>query len=95
MKIMNILAEEAPLDKNFADLIDSEWMGYFLIFERMLPSVVSVRDRCLKPNRIMIPGRAKIILAAFNSVGFTQDDLNQIKSDKIHGEARVIFVRQD
>ena len=61
---MHIRAEEAPLDPGSADVIVSEWMGYFLIFERMLPSVVAVRNRYLRPNGIMIPRRAKVFLAA-------------------------------
>ena len=47
IKAMNCLAEEAPLDGIKIDLIISEWMGYFLLFKRMLPSVLSVRDRFL------------------------------------------------
>jgi predicted RNA methylase len=32
IKIMNILAEDAPLTAKSADIIVSEWMGYFLLF---------------------------------------------------------------
>jgi predicted RNA methylase len=64
IKVMNCRAEEAPLEGIQADLIVSEWMGYFLLFERMLPSVLSVRDKCLVPGGLMIPGRARIYLAA-------------------------------
>ena len=31
------------------DVIISEWMGYFLVFESMLDSVLIARDRFLKP----------------------------------------------
>jgi predicted RNA methylase len=61
---MNCLAEQAPIENSQVDVIVSEWMGYFLIFERMLPSVLSVRDKCLKKDGIIIPMSAKIILAA-------------------------------
>ncbi len=61
---MNCLAEEAPIDASTIDIIVSEWMGYFLLFERMLPSVLSVRDRCLKPGGVIVPGRVKIFLGA-------------------------------
>jgi hypothetical protein len=64
IKVMSCLAEEAPLDDVEADIIVSEWMGYFLLFERMLPSVLNVRDKCLAPSGIMIPGRVKIMIAA-------------------------------
>jgi len=61
---MSCLAEEAALENVEADIIVSEWMGYFLLFERMLPCVLNVRDKCLAPKGIMIPGRVQIILAA-------------------------------
>ncbi len=40
VKLLSCLAEEAPLERGAADVIVSEWMGYFLLFERMLPSVL-------------------------------------------------------
>ena len=44
-------------------MIVSEWIGYFLLFERMLPSVLSVRDRHLSYGGIMIPAQAKMLIA--------------------------------
>ncbi len=61
---MNCLAEEAPLDGISADIIVSEWMGYFLLCERMLPSVLNVRNKCLSPDGILVPGKARILIAA-------------------------------
>jgi hypothetical protein len=61
---LNCKAEEAPLDGLNIDLIVSEWMGYFLLFERMLPSVLSVRDQCLDQGGKMIPARARIFISA-------------------------------
>ncbi len=61
---MNCLAEQAPIDPSEIDIIVSEWMGYFLLFERMLPSVLSVRDKCLKQGGVIVPSRVKILLAA-------------------------------
>ena len=61
---MNCLAKEAPLEEILADIIVSEWMGYFILFERMLPSVLSVRDKCLAPGGILIPGRVRMFIAA-------------------------------
>ncbi len=63
IKVMNCKAEEAPLERIKIDLLVSEWMGFFLLFERMLPSVLSVRDRCLNKATIMIPARARIYLS--------------------------------
>jgi predicted RNA methylase len=64
IKVMNCLAEEAPLEKATADVIISEWMGFFLLFERMLPSVLAVRNMTLKEGGTMIPGKAKLLIAA-------------------------------
>jgi predicted RNA methylase len=64
IKVMNCLAEEAPLDGIKIDMIVSEWMGYFLLFERMLPSVLSVRDKYLDEAGLMIPARARIYISA-------------------------------
>jgi hypothetical protein len=61
---MNCKAEEAPLDDIKVEIIVSEWMGYFLLCERMLPSVLFVRDQCLSEGGIMIPGKARIKIAA-------------------------------
>ncbi len=61
---MNCTAEEAPLDGIKCDILVSEWMGYFLLCERMLPSVISVRDRCLSENGLIIPCQARIVVAA-------------------------------
>ena len=61
---MHCTAEEAPLEGVVAEVLVSEWMGYLLIFERMLPSFLAIRDKCLSHNGIMIPCRVRIILAA-------------------------------
>lgn len=41
-------AEEIELPEK-VDVIVSEWMGYMLLYETMLPSVLDIRDRYLKP----------------------------------------------
>ncbi|KAG5178611.1 S-adenosyl-L-methionine-dependent methyltransferase [Tribonema minus] len=40
------------------DIIISEWMGYFLLRESMLDSVVRARDRWLAPGGLMFPSHA-------------------------------------
>ena len=39
------------------DVLVSEWMGYALLFETMLPSVLRARDRYLKPGGAVLPDR--------------------------------------
>ena len=45
------------------DIIISEWMGYFLLYEAMLDSVLQARDKYLNEDGIMFPDRAVIYLA--------------------------------
>lgn len=46
------------------DIVISEWMGYFLLFEGMLDSVIFARDNFLKPGGLMLPNRCNISLVA-------------------------------
>jgi protein arginine N-methyltransferase 6 len=45
------------------DVIISEWMGYFLIYESMLDSVLFARDRWLKQGGTVFPSRARMYMA--------------------------------
>lgn len=49
------------------DVIISEWMGYFLLRESMLDSVICARDRWLKPTGMMYPSHARIWIAPIRS----------------------------
>ncbi|GAB4820494.1 hypothetical protein N2152v2_007540 [Parachlorella kessleri] len=46
------------------DVLVSEWMGYALLFESMLDSVLHARDRFLKPGGAVLPDLAHIYVAA-------------------------------
>jgi len=43
------------------DTIVSEWMGYFLLHESMLGSVLFARDRWLRKGGVMYPSRARLL----------------------------------
>ncbi|CAK9162773.1 unnamed protein product [Ilex paraguariensis] len=45
------------------DVIVSEWMGYMLLYESMLGSVITARDRWLKPGGLIIPSNATLYMA--------------------------------
>jgi len=45
------------------DIIISEWMGYFLLRESMLDSVLVARDRFLKPDGALYPSHARLFVA--------------------------------
>jgi protein arginine N-methyltransferase 3 len=48
---------------NSADVLVSEWMGYALLFESMLSSVLTARDAWLKPGGAVLPDVARVIVA--------------------------------
>jgi type I protein arginine methyltransferase len=45
------------------DVIVSEWMGYCLLYESMLDSVIYARDRYLKEDGLMVPSHATLKIA--------------------------------
>ncbi len=47
-----------------ADVLVSEWMGYALLFESMLDSVLAARDALLRPGGAVLPDAARVLLAA-------------------------------
>jgi len=52
---------EIPFPK--VDIIISEWMGYFLLYESMLDTVLYARDKYLAPNGLIFPDKATIFMA--------------------------------
>lgn len=58
------------------DIIVSEWMGYFLLFEGMLDSVVYARDNYLKPGGLLLPNKCNISLVANGDVDTHQKLIN-------------------
>lgn len=61
---------ELPIDK--VDIIVSEWMGYFLLFEAMVDSVIYARDTHLKPGGMILPNRCTISI-----VGCSDEDYHK------------------
>lgn len=57
--------EEVSLPVPQVDIIVSEWMGYCLLYEAMLDSVLWARDRYLAPNGLMIPSHMTLHIAPF------------------------------
>ena len=45
------------------DTIISEWMGYFLIYESMLDTVLFARDKWLRPGGMLLPDKAAMYIA--------------------------------
>ena len=51
-----------PDDIQQVDIIVSEWMGYALLYESMLDSVLHARDRFLRPDGVMAPSQCRMML---------------------------------
>lgn len=45
------------------DIIISEWMGYFLMRESMLDSVIIARDKFLKEGGSLYPSHCRMLMA--------------------------------
>src|SRR5882762_5672630 len=56
--------EDTELPIKQFDIIISEWMGYFLLYESMLDTVLEARDRYLKPGGLIFPDHATMYIAA-------------------------------
>ncbi|KDO24020.1 protein arginine N-methyltransferase [Saprolegnia parasitica CBS 223.65] len=67
--------EEVELPVQHVDIIISEWMGYFLLYESMLDTVLYARDKWLVPGGLLFPDKAVLYVAAIED--------GQYKSEKI------------
>jgi type I protein arginine methyltransferase len=57
------------------DIIVSEWMGYCLLYEAMLDSVLWARDRYLAPHGLMIPSHMTLHIAPFADPDYISDHI--------------------
>lgn len=68
--VINGKVEEVELPVGKVDTIISEWMGYFLIYESMLDTVLFARDKWLNPGGVLLPDKATIFLAGIEDEQF-------------------------
>lgn len=57
--VIQSTVEDVELDEK-VDIIVSEWMGFYLLHESMLNSVIVARDKWLKADGMMVPSAASI-----------------------------------
>jgi type I protein arginine methyltransferase len=72
--------EEVEMPKHImpdgkVDIIISEWMGYFLLYESMLDTVLYARDRYLREGGKIFPDRATIYMAAIEDGEYKEDKI--------------------
>ncbi|KAF8693948.1 hypothetical protein HU200_038593 [Digitaria exilis] len=63
------LNKKIQVPQNDFDVLVSEWMGYCLLYESMLSSVLYARDHFLKPGGAILPDTATILGAGFGKGG--------------------------
>ncbi|XP_004513091.1 probable protein arginine N-methyltransferase 1.2 [Cicer arietinum] len=77
-KVITVLKgkiEELELPVPKVDIIISEWMGYFLLFENMLNSVLYARDKWLVDGGIVLPDIASLYLTAIEDKDYKEDKI--------------------
>lgn len=68
--------EEVTLPVDKVDIIISEWMGYCLLYESMLDTVIYARDKWLKPDGLMFPDRATMFMTAIEDRDYKNEKIN-------------------
>ncbi|KAJ7296007.1 hypothetical protein O6H91_01G051100 [Diphasiastrum complanatum] len=68
--------EEIELPEPRVDVIISEWMGYFLLFENMLNTVLYARDKWLVPDGVILPDKASLYITAIEDADYKQEKIN-------------------
>ena len=64
--------EEITLPVPKVDIIISEWMGYFLLYESMLDTVLWARDKYLVKGGKMLPDKLHMYVAALEDGQYKQ-----------------------
>jgi len=67
--------EEVELTEK-VDIIISEWMGYFLLYESMLDTVLHARDKWLVPGGLIFPDKATLYLTAIEDSEYKEEKIN-------------------
>ena len=68
--------EEIKLPVDKVDIIISEWMGYFLLYESMLDTVLFARDKYLRPDGLMLPDRVCLRMVGIEDEQYKGDKYN-------------------
>ncbi|KAL6558540.1 Protein arginine N-methyltransferase 1.1 [Orobanche minor] len=67
--------EEIELPVAQVDVIISEWMGYFLVYENMLNTVLYARNKWLVQDGIVLPDKASLFLTAIEDSDYKEEKI--------------------
>ena len=82
--------EEVSLPFPKVDIIISEWMGYFLLYESMLDTVLYARDTYLNPGGLIFPDKATMYVAGIEDGDYKDDKIGC--KQQVYPEA--VFLRR-
>ena len=72
--------EDVVLPVERVDIIVSEWMGYFLIYESMLDTVLYARDKFLVKGGLIFPDFASLHVCAIEDAEYRRDKVRRASS---------------
>ncbi|KAF2712245.1 arginine n-methyltransferas-like protein [Pleomassaria siparia CBS 279.74] len=67
--------EEVELPYPKVDIIISEWMGYFLLYESMMDTVLYARDKYLVKDGLIFPDKATIFMAGIEDGEYKEEKI--------------------
>ncbi|KAL9057179.1 MAG: hypothetical protein Q9162_002507 [Coniocarpon cinnabarinum] len=67
--------EEVKLPYEKVDIIISEWMGYFLLYESMLETVLYARDTYLAEGGLIFPDKATLFVAGIEDGEYKEEKI--------------------
>jgi type I protein arginine methyltransferase len=73
------------------DIIISEWMGYFLLYESMLDTVLYARDKYLATGGKIFPDKATIYMAAIEDGEYKDDKIGCEVANSREGVSLTVF----
>ena len=76
IQVFHSRVEDCELPIDSCDVIISEWMGFYLLHEAMLESVIFARNKWLSLDGIMIPSSATLYLCPVNLKQYVKENLS-------------------
>ena len=67
---------DLPAGYEKVDIIISEWMGYFLLYESMLDTVLLARDKWLAEDGLMFPDKANLRVCTIEDADYRDEKVN-------------------
>lgn len=68
--------EEIELPEPHVDIIISEWMGYCLLYESMLDTVLFARDKWLVPGGLILPDKAVMYICGIEDADYRAEKID-------------------